>query len=65
MKLQKYYVIVFFSLRLARLALEMENNLQDITQPSDQKTKNEVTKICNEPDKKKMKFNETNIPEIQ
>ena len=49
-KLPKYYVIVvYFSFRLAHFALKTENIVQKITQPKWQKTKNEVTKICDEP----------------
>ena len=33
MKLQKYYVIVYFSFYLARLALQTENIVQKIMQP--------------------------------
>ena len=46
----KYYLIVcLFSFGLAHLALQTENIIQNITQPKWWKTKNEVTKICDEP----------------
>ena len=42
------FTFVYFSFRLAHLALQMENILQRIMQLKWQKNKNEVDKICNE-----------------
>ena len=50
-KIPEYYVICLFTSfkSLACLALQMETIIKKITQIKLQKTKNEVTKICNEP----------------
>ena len=49
MKKPEYYVIFFYIFKsLAWPALQMETIIKKITQPKLPKTKNEVTKICNE-----------------
>jgi hypothetical protein len=49
-KIPKYYVICLFTFlkSLACLALQTETILKKIMQPKLPKTKNELTKICNE-----------------
>ena len=51
MKIRKYYVICLFTFfkSLAHLALQTETIIQKITQLKWWKTKNEITKICDEP----------------
>ena len=50
-KIPEYYVICLFTFfeSLACLALQTETIVKKITQPKLPKTKNEITKICNEP----------------
>ena len=50
-KMQEHYVICIFTFfkSLVCLALQTETIAKKITQPKSPKTKNELTKICNEP----------------
>ena len=65
-KLPKYYVKVclLFLLSKARQA-KWRFNVKKITKPKWQKTKNEVTKICNEPGIKYTCFPEIPLPELE
>ena len=58
MKIPEYYIICLFTFfkSLACLALQTETIVKKITQPKLPKTKNEVTKICNEPGISKRNF---------